>query len=130
MKVYNYDYDGKFVCETDADKDPEIELRKKTRKKNEPEIESVFLLPAFATFEKPPKYKEGKEFARFANGKWEVEKIKEVEPVKPVELSNVQKRRAEYPDYREYIEALAMGNEQAQKAYLDKVKNLIEKYPD
>lgn len=132
MKVYNYDYNGIYIGSSDADQDPENEFQIKMRKKNEPEIKPVFLLPAFATFEAPPKASAGEQ-AVFVNGKWVLQSIP-VTPVKeeekPEELTNKQKRERELPGFIEYIEAVATGNKIAEKAYLDKVKELLLKYPD
>ena len=57
-KIYNYDKNGFFTGESDADESP---LEK-----------GVFLIPADATEIEPPATPEGKR-ARFANGRWTLE---------------------------------------------------------
>lgn len=86
MKIYNYDADtGIYTHEGVADESP-LE-------------ENVWLIPANATTEAPPKTPAGKA-AAFVNGAWEIveaplqpEPMKP-QPVKPIEAQELQNTRA------------------------------------
>ena len=69
MKIYNYDDDGYFTSESEADESP-----------LEP---GVFLIPAKATDVKPPKEKKDHRL-RFVDGAWTHEKLVEDEEAEEV----------------------------------------------
>lgn len=119
MKVYSYDYSGKFICEAKAE---ECQIEK-----------GKFILPAFST-ERAPKVVKGKD-AFFIDGEWvykETPKAEVHEEEKPREMTEDEKfieyRVRNYPNVFEYIDALIDDDKPAQVAYLKKCKDIRDKF--
>lgn len=120
MIIHNYDRDtGEYVSSEEALINPE--------NPQEP------LIPAFATEKRLPIAKEG--YTRKFNGKnWFYEEIKKQEIIQPepIVLSYKEKRRAEYPELGDVIDALLKA-ERGDSQELDEIialRNEIKrKYP-
>lgn len=110
MKVYHYDQSGVYAGSSDARTDP---LETKNQK------QTVYLLPARATFLEPPIPTEGTRRV-FANGKWEIQEIpKEEKPPEPEPETEEQKAERERNELI-YAEMTAILRDMA-------IKSLIEK---
>lgn len=131
MKVYSYDYTGRYIGETKAELCQLTELRKKKQKKSEPEIESVFIVPSYSTLTPPPELKENQE-AIFVKDEWTVIDVveeKEEEKKPEPELTYAQKRASSYPNVYDYIDGVVKNDKAQMKKYVDECLAVKAKYP-
>ena len=111
MKVYNYNsHTGVFRFEEDADPDPLVSGR--------------WLLPAYATFIKPPELADD-QVAQFDEEKqvWTVIDIQE--PVVPYHIL----RAREYPSIIDYIDGVVKNDQEQIDKYIKLCKAVKAKYP-
>lgn len=136
MKAYTYDYNGKFSGSIELEKDP-VNEEKRKKKSDLPE---KFLVPAYATLEKPviPNNHE----AFYDGSKWVYKEIMPVVPEeKPPEreIPYTEKRLREYPPASDYLDGVvktlsgdkaleAEGNAQIKK-YVADCMAVKAKYP-
>jgi hypothetical protein len=115
-QVIQLDADGYFAGVTTADESP-LE-------------QGVFLMPAGAIDAPAPTIPEGQR-AKW-NGAWVFEDIPQPEPEpeeEPVELTYADKRAAEYPDFRDYLDGVVKGDQAQIDAYIAACLAVKAKYP-
>lgn len=133
MKVYSYDYNGKYIGETEAELCQVTELKKATSKEV---IESEYIIPAYSTEVAPPVCNPGEEII-FDGKKWTIEVIPVIEKpiekapeVKPEHIPDYKELRLfNYPSINDYLDGI-VKNDQAQiQKYIDDCKAVKLKYP-
>lgn len=147
MKAYCFDYNGIFITEVEADICQMTEIKKQNQltsgiKEGEKVIETQYILPALSTLKAPPsELEEGYQW-KFQDGDWYASKIPEPEKeaeAEEIELTYADKRAAEYPDARIYLDGIVKahsddievqeeGKAQVQK-YIEDCLAVKAKYP-
>lgn len=112
-QVIQLNNDGYFVGVTVADESP-----------LEP---GVYHIPYGCIEAEVPEQREGK-LVKWSDG-WVYEDIPQETPEEPQELSYVEKRAAEYPDFRDYLDGIVKGDQQQIQAYIDACLAVKAKYP-
>jgi hypothetical protein len=112
-QVIQLDADGYFAGLTTADESP-LEL-------------GVFLIPAGAVDAPTPSIPEGQR-AKW-NGDWVFEDIPQPESDELYIETYADKRAAEYPDFRDYLDGVVKGDQAQIDAYIAACMAVKAKYP-
>lgn len=115
MKIYNYHpVTLEYVGDSIADVDPLDNTK--------------WLFPAYTTTKQPLSLVDGKTIV-FKNNEWLYEDIPVEEPETVSELTYSEKRAAEYPDFRDYLDGVVKGDQAQIQAYIDACNAVKAKYP-